>query len=405
MPLSLREKMEKKLKRDMIRKIIELSGNTKTIIFFSEQETQLPFIYDVSKEIKPFVDKIYLVPIWINEIYLAKKIFSNKLIDGVIITPLSINALRLALNNRKKLIKLKKYAFNKFEELPLPNYKLIINKEEIPPFAYGWIEMGAGCPYKCIFCIEPQKKFVRKTPHRFIFEVLSIIKECGTREFIFDVPSFLYPPSWSLDICKAIKKKVPPIVWRTQVNAIHVKEKLVKSMKESGCVSVSFGVESGSPKILKYIKKPLTLNDARKAVKIFKKYGIMVGVPFIFGFPTEDIHDAEKSYKFIKKLILLDHLDYFALDRIVPRLSTPLFNQLTKEHRKKIIKTLRENGEYISFLENREENFKNIYSYLYSLSARKWKVTRRKFFLKREYIIAKMKEKLYHNIWQLKSKF
>ena len=73
-------------------------------------------------------------------------------------------------------------------------------------------------------------------------------------------------------------------------------------MKEAGCKTTWFGVESGSPRILKKINKGITLEQTAHAFKLCRETGIQIACSFILGVPGETVKDMEATLKFAKKL-------------------------------------------------------------------------------------------------------
>jgi radical SAM superfamily enzyme YgiQ (UPF0313 family) len=73
-------------------------------------------------------------------------------------------------------------------------------------------------------------------------------------------------------------------------------------MKDAGCRTIWFGVESGSPRILERINKNITLEQTVKAVKMVRDEGIQVACSFILGVPGETLDEMEQTLKFAKKL-------------------------------------------------------------------------------------------------------
>jgi len=99
---------------------------------------------------------------------------------------------------------------------------------------------------------------------------------------------------------------------------------LVSTMKESGCVSVSLGIETGSPKTLEIIKKKINYEIISEALKIFKKYGILCRGYFMIGFPWEYWEDMKQTLNLIQKL----PIDGFQLNIATPLPGTQMFQSL-----------------------------------------------------------------------------
>jgi hypothetical protein len=73
---------------------------------------------------------------------------------------------------------------------------------------------------------------------------------------------------------------------------------IVLAMKGAGCYSLSFGFESGSKRILDFIKKDTTLEMAHKAVELVTRHGMEAHGFFILGFPTETEEEMEETIRF-----------------------------------------------------------------------------------------------------------
>ncbi len=80
------------------------------------------------------------------------------------------------------------------------------------------------------------------------------------------------------------------------------RRKTFKTYDKAGCYRIDIGVESGSPGILKMMKKNINLDDVSRVDKLFGKYGIDWTAFFITGFPYETREDLAATAKFMKKI-------------------------------------------------------------------------------------------------------
>jgi radical SAM superfamily enzyme YgiQ (UPF0313 family) len=90
-------------------------------------------------------------------------------------------------------------------------------------------------------------------------------------------------------------------------------EELMKKMRDSGCDSIFYGVESGSDKVLKQIRKGFNSKLANDILIKSKKYFRVVTASFIWGFPFESLNDLKKTLLMIQflnlnKIKILPHL-------------------------------------------------------------------------------------------------
>jgi radical SAM superfamily enzyme YgiQ (UPF0313 family) len=77
---------------------------------------------------------------------------------------------------------------------------------------------------------------------------------------------------------------------------------MLKKMKKAGCISISYGIESGSQKILDSSKKGITLAQSKKAIDMTKKAGIGTFAYFIIGLPGENWDTIRQTIRFAKRL-------------------------------------------------------------------------------------------------------
>jgi radical SAM superfamily enzyme YgiQ (UPF0313 family) len=112
-----------------------------------------------------------------------------------------------------------------------------------------------------------------------------------------------------LDICAGIKKRNITgltLSCRNGVRADTIDREMLIAMKEAGFNYLAFGVESGSEKMLKSIKKGEKLQDVENAIREACDLGYMVTLFFILGLPHETEQDAYESLKLAIKYPVFD---------------------------------------------------------------------------------------------------
>jgi len=97
---------------------------------------------------------------------------------------------------------------------------------------------------------------------------------------------------------------------------------LLKKMKRAGFYFLAFGCESGNQKILNNIKKSITLEQVRNAVKWSKEAGIDSCVNFIIGHPTETYKEALDTLNFAKSL----DCNYVNFSNLIPYPGTEAYS-------------------------------------------------------------------------------
>jgi len=162
-----------------------------------------------------------------------------------------------------------------------------------------------GCPFNCAFCETrkmwgPACRFF--SPCRVVEEIKFMIDKYGSKGIYFINDNFTIRKKETIELCDLMKKEKLDIQWICDTRADMISRELLVKMREAGCKTIWFGVESGSPRILERINKHITLEQTEQAFKMCRKEGIQIACSFILGVPTETIQDMEATLKFAKKL-------------------------------------------------------------------------------------------------------
>ena len=162
-----------------------------------------------------------------------------------------------------------------------------------------------GCPYNCTFC-ETNHLWGQKcrafSPTRVVEEINHLVNNYGTRGIYFIGDNFTIHKRRTSEICNLIKRNKLDIEWVCDTRVDLISRKLLEVMKDAGCRTIWFGVESGSPHILKKIKKDITLQQVVHAFKLCKEVGIRIACSFILGIPGETFNDMKATFRFARKL-------------------------------------------------------------------------------------------------------
>ncbi len=171
-----------------------------------------------------------------------------------------------------------------------------------------------GCPHRCTFCINAILK--NKWRQRSAGQVLEDIRIIKNHEFLKGKPVRFWDENFFVDIKRAreivsgmITDKLA-IPWETTIRVDYIKDGAVDGnfladLRKSGCYLLSFGAESGSPDILKKIKKDVTPEQIVNSAKMCLKHGITPQYSFMIGLPGESRSDMMMTIDLIGKLIAL----------------------------------------------------------------------------------------------------
>lgn len=161
------------------------------------------------------------------------------------------------------------------------------------------IMTSRGCPYWCSYCSTSEQwghKIRHRSPKNVVDEIELVLKNYpfikGIR-FFDDV--FTMDKARVIEICREILKRKLDFVWECEARANTIDEELVREMRRARCEFIDLGIESGSDRILKNIKKNITVEQAITSAKIIKKAGIGLKAFFMHGLPGETYEDIKKT--------------------------------------------------------------------------------------------------------------
>lgn len=198
-----------------------------------------------------------------------------------------------------ELDKIKKVFTPIFKPKPFPSrHRILIGIQE-------------GCNFKCTYCIVP---FVRgkardRKKEEIIREIEEYVKE-GAREIVItgtDIGSYGKTQHTSLvDLIKEIKQQFPQLYIRiSSILPLYITDEVVSLFKENLVLPhIHLPLQSGSPKVLKEMKRPYKLEKFLDAFeKLYAAHpNIAIGSDIIVGFPTETEEDFKKTYELIENL-------------------------------------------------------------------------------------------------------
>lgn len=230
-----------------------------------------------------------------------------------------------------KFVKTKPMPLKPLDELPMPAWNLLppLDKYSFQPANYrrkpqSFIVASRGCPYRCTFChISRFRSKVRfNSPENVVMEIIVLNAEYGIKEFRFADEIFTINKEWCYEVCNRLMSTNLDISWTCDARADHMTLKLARKLKLAGCWGISIGVESGSPRILKRIKKDITLEQVRDAVKYAHQAGLFVRAFFMLGFPFETREDIEKTIAFAKS----SGIDFCQFSFVIPFPGTEIYD-------------------------------------------------------------------------------
>lgn len=206
-------------------------------------------------------------------------------------------------NNPRKLIK-------DLDTLPIPAWHLLPIDRFQSDFKKTDLSLpiltSRGCPGKCTFCYKGLfgNSFRVRSPEHVVNEIKYLKRRFNIQEFSILDDSFSSIPKRVIEICELLIKNRVNLPWSlpSGIRVDTVSQDLFTALKRSGCYRIGFGVETGDEYIMKCIRKNVTLEQVRKAVRMAKNTGFHVSCFFMIGNLCETEETVDKTIAFAKEL-------------------------------------------------------------------------------------------------------
>lgn len=197
-----------------------------------------------------------------------------------------------------------------------PARELLNDLDMLPPADYSDFELedymrrslplvtSRGCINRCTFCADsPLWKTYRLRSAENVFkEIKYLIKEYKRKEFEIMDSTFNGDMHRVDKLCDLIIDAKLNIQWSAKVTLRKgMSYELLRKMKKAGCNSLSYGVESGSPSVLKEMRKNIDIEESKRIIKDTQRAGIQPCCFFLIGYPTETEADFQLTLDFIKE--------------------------------------------------------------------------------------------------------
>ncbi len=164
-----------------------------------------------------------------------------------------------------------------------------------------------GCPYQCTFCSSPgtwTTLWKARTPELVLAEIKEYMARYGATNFDFYDLTAIVKKSWIVEFCQLLERENLKITWQlpsgTRSEAID--DEVAGLLYRSGCRSMNYAPETGSPEELGRIKKRCDVDRMIDSMRGAHAAGIEIKVNFIFGMPGETWHDVRQTFKFFARL-------------------------------------------------------------------------------------------------------
>lgn len=226
---------------------------------------------------------------------------------------------------------------------------LLTNLDEVPVPAYDLLKLdrytsltstrkpfvtfirSRGCFFNCLFCGVSalfSHRYRCQSPERTVKDILYLSKTLKIREIQFKDSEFLLDRRNVEDFCRLLIKEHLDLVWSCSARVDKVDSGILKLMKRAGCKRITYGIESGSDKMLAVLRKRFTLKQVVEAVNVTRQMGLECVAGFIIGIPGEDWGTINETIRLFKSL----GLDYASFQFLTAFPGSDLYVEAAKNN-------------------------------------------------------------------------
>ncbi len=197
-----------------------------------------------------------------------------------------------------------------WDGLPLDRYLSILDM--LNPMHRLWsdgrwnkLTVAHGCYWKkCSFCdvsLDYISRYDTASATTLVDRIEAVIAETGQSGFHFVDEAA--PPKALKTLADELLKRNRAISWWGNIRF----EKsftpgLCNLLADSGCIAVSGGLEVASDRLLKLMKKGVSVDQVARVTHAFSDAGILVHAYLMYGFPTQTVQDTVDALEYVRQL-------------------------------------------------------------------------------------------------------
>ena len=206
---------------------------------------------------------------------------------------------------RESVTDLDVFPFPAYDAFDLDQYKSPEIPEQFLDLPGTHVMTSRGCPFKCEFCSVNRffkGKWAFRSPESVADELEELMADKGVKHVYFSDDLFSLNQKRTIGICKEILDRKLDLVWMAETRVDCVNEEMLAWMRKAGCYRVYYGVESGSPRILKSVNKGFTTAQVRRAFDMTHRAGLEPCCFLMVGNPGETEETIDETIEFIQEI-------------------------------------------------------------------------------------------------------
>ena len=197
-----------------------------------------------------------------------------------------------------------------WDGLPLDRYLSLLDM--LNPMHRLWsdgrwnkLTVAHGCYWKkCSFCdvgLDYIGRYDGIAANTLVDRIETIIEETGQSGFHFVDEAA--PPKALKAMAEELQKRNRAISWWGNIRfEKSFTPELCNQLADSGCIAVSGGLEVASDRLLKLMKKGVSVEQVARVTRAFSESGILVHAYLMYGFPTQTVQDTVDALEYVRQL-------------------------------------------------------------------------------------------------------
>lgn len=196
------------------------------------------------------------------------------------------------------------------DSIPYPDLEYMSPEKYKSSPPYGWYGFplimitSRGCPSKCTFCCKSVYggSFRAMSPERIVAEIKHWKSNLPIKEIRFYDDDFTISNKRIYALCDLMIKEKINLPWSCTTRVDFLTRELLAKMKEAGLYFISLGVESGSERVLKSLKKRYKLEHIRNAFQWCHSLRVQTLAYFLVGNPEETIDEMTATLELQREI-------------------------------------------------------------------------------------------------------
>ncbi|MBX6351157.1 MAG: B12-binding domain-containing radical SAM protein [Clostridia bacterium] len=189
------------------------------------------------------------------------------------------------------------------DSLPFPRR----DERVVRPYLEAWRQrhgfaslpvMGArGCPFDCAFCYRPVfgREYRMRSPENLVAEIESVAARFGVRHFRFVDDTFVVHRRWVAAVSRLVRERGLDLEFECLSRADLMTDELAQDLAAMGVRRVYFGMESGSERVLRRMRKHLRPEQSLRAAETVRRHGMEFLSWIMVGYPGETLEDIRRT--------------------------------------------------------------------------------------------------------------